>query len=126
MLLAGWLRLTQRRAHIAILKDRVKRLAQAGQQQLHFRIRARQRGRKADRAVGKGAEHDAGVIATPEEAIRAATVIASEHVQMNADIGTLEAGKYGDMIAVMSDPLKDIRTLESVGFVMKGGTIYKQ
>ncbi len=63
---------------------------------------------------------------TPEEAIRAATVIASEHVQMNADIGTLEAGKYGDMIAVMSDPLKDIRTLESVGFVMKGGTVYKQ
>jgi imidazolonepropionase-like amidohydrolase len=62
----------------------------------------------------------------PEDAIRAATVIASEHVQMNADIGTLEAGKYGDLIAVTRDPLKDISVLETVEFVMKGGTVYKQ
>jgi imidazolonepropionase-like amidohydrolase len=63
---------------------------------------------------------------TPEEAIRAATVAASEHVQMSADIGTLEAGKFGDMIAVANDPLKDVRALEAVSFVMKGGTVYKQ
>ncbi|HRJ01323.1 MAG TPA: amidohydrolase family protein [Hyphomonas sp.] len=62
---------------------------------------------------------------TPEEAIRAATVVASEHVQMAKDIGTLETGKFADLIAVTKDPLKDIRELESVDFVMKGGVVYK-
>jgi imidazolonepropionase-like amidohydrolase len=62
---------------------------------------------------------------TPEEAIRAATVIASEHVQMATDIGTLEAGKYADLIAVTKDPLKSIKELESVDFVMKGGEVFK-
>lgn len=62
---------------------------------------------------------------TPEEAIRAATVVASEHVQMSKDIGTLEAGKYADLIAVTKDPLKNIKELESVDFVMKGGEVFK-
>lgn len=61
----------------------------------------------------------------PEEAIRAATVVASEHLGMSKDIGTLEKGKYADLIAVTKDPLKNIRELESVDFVMKGGTVYK-
>lgn len=62
---------------------------------------------------------------TPEEAIRAATVVASEHLEMSKDIGTLEAGKYADLVAVTSDPLKDIKVLETVSFVMKGGEVYK-
>lgn len=62
---------------------------------------------------------------TPEEAIRAATVVASEHIEMARDIGTLEPGKYADLIAVDGDPLQDIRELETVDFVMKGGTVYK-
>lgn len=62
---------------------------------------------------------------TPEEAIRAATVTASEHLEMAKDIGTLEPGKYADLIAVTKDPLKDIRVLEAVDFVMKGGEVYK-
>lgn len=62
---------------------------------------------------------------TPEEAIRAATVVAAEHLQMSTDIGTLEAGKYADLIAVTTDPLKDISALETVAFVMKGGEVYK-
>lgn len=62
---------------------------------------------------------------TPEEAIRAATVVASEHIEMAKDIGTLEAGKYADLIAVTKDPLKDVRELENVDFVMKGGVVYK-
>jgi imidazolonepropionase-like amidohydrolase len=37
----------------------------------------------------------------------------------------LEAGKYADLIAITSDPLQDVRALESVGFVMKGGVVYK-
>ena len=62
---------------------------------------------------------------TPEEAIRSATVVASEHVEMDADIGTIEAGKYADVIAVNADPLKDVTELEDVDFVMKGGIVYK-
>lgn len=62
---------------------------------------------------------------TPEEAIRSATVVASEHLEMAKDIGTLEPGKYADLIAVTKDPLKDIRVLEAVEFVMKGGEVYK-
>lgn len=62
---------------------------------------------------------------TPEEAIRSATVVASEHVEMDADIGTIEAGKYADIIAVNGDPLKDVTELEDVDFVMKGGVVYK-
>jgi len=62
---------------------------------------------------------------TPEEAIRAATVVASKHLAMDADIGTLEAGKYADLVAVTADPLKTISELESVDFVMKGGRVYK-
>lgn len=62
---------------------------------------------------------------TPEEAIRAATVVASQHLEMAKDIGTLEPGKYADLIAVTKDPLRDIRVLEAVEFVMKGGEVYK-
>tara|TARA_R110000803_G_scaffold14677_6_gene40790 strand:+ start:420 stop:1712 length:1293 start_codon:yes stop_codon:yes gene_type:complete len=62
---------------------------------------------------------------TPEAAIRAATVIASKHLEMDADIGTLEAGKYADIVAVTADPLKSVTELESVDFVMKGGVVYK-
>ena len=62
---------------------------------------------------------------TPEDAIRSATVIASKHLEMNSDIGTLEAGKYADLIAMTADPLKKITELESVDFVMKGGVVHK-
>ncbi len=59
------------------------------------------------------------------EAIRAATVVTSEHVQMSKDIGTLETGKCADVVAVTADPLKNIRELEDVDFVMKGGAVFK-
>lgn len=39
--------------------------------------------------------------------------------------GTIEPGKWADLIAVSGDPLADIRALESVGFVMKGGAVVK-
>ena len=40
-------------------------------------------------------------------------------------MGTLEAGKFADVIAVTGDPLQDVRALENVGFVMKGGVVAK-
>jgi imidazolonepropionase-like amidohydrolase len=62
---------------------------------------------------------------TPAQAIRAATSSAADLIGRSADVGTLEAGKYADMIAVQADPLADVRALEHVDFVMKGGTVYK-
>jgi len=59
------------------------------------------------------------------EAIRAATVVASKHIELDSVIGTLEPGKYADMIGVDGDPRKDITELMDVDFVMKGGIIYK-
>ena len=76
-----------------------------------------------DNALELGLMIEAGY--TPEEALRAATVVAAEHVQMAADIGTLEDGKYADIIAVDSDPLNDVTVMETVTFVMKGGVVHK-
>ena len=62
---------------------------------------------------------------TPAQAIRAATSSAADLIGRASDVGTIEPGKYADIIAVQSDPLSDIRSLEHVDFVMKGGTVYK-
>ena len=44
---------------------------------------------------------------------------------MDADIGTIEVGKYADIIAVDTNPLDDISALLDVDFVMQGGVVYK-
>jgi imidazolonepropionase-like amidohydrolase len=62
---------------------------------------------------------------TPAQAIRAATSNAADLIGRAKEVGTLEAGKYADLIAVSTDPLQDVRALENVGFVMKGGIVYK-
>lgn len=62
---------------------------------------------------------------TPAQAIRAATSNAADLIGRLKDVGTIEAGKYADIIAVSGDPLKDVKALENVGFVMKGGVVYK-
>jgi imidazolonepropionase-like amidohydrolase len=61
----------------------------------------------------------------PIEIIRSATINAAELLGSQDSIGTIEANKYADLIAVKGDVLKDIRVLETVGFVMKGGSIIK-
>jgi imidazolonepropionase-like amidohydrolase len=66
---------------------------------------------------------DAGMSA--QEAIASATVIAADHIGMGDKIGTLEAGKQADLIAVHGNPLNDIEELMDVDFVMKGGVVYK-
>ncbi|MAI88900.1 amidohydrolase family protein [Ponticaulis sp.] len=60
----------------------------------------------------------------PEEAIRAATVVAAEHVELESEIGTIESGKSADIIAVMGDPVEDISELLDVDFVMARGAVY--
>jgi imidazolonepropionase-like amidohydrolase len=62
---------------------------------------------------------------TPAQAIRAATSNAADLIGRAKDVGTIERGKYADIIAVSGDPLEDVRALETVGFVMKGGVVYK-
>lgn len=62
----------------------------------------------------------------PVDAIRSATLTASELLRMEQTIGTLEPGKYADVIAVDGNPLENIRALQEVTFVMKEGKIMKE
>ena len=61
---------------------------------------------------------------SPIDALRAATINGAELTGRSADIGTLEAGKFADIVAVDGDPLADITRMEKVVFVMKGGETY--
>jgi imidazolonepropionase-like amidohydrolase len=62
---------------------------------------------------------------TPMQAIRSATSMASELLGWKDKLGTIEPGKWADIVAVSGDPLKDISELSRVKFVMKGGVVYK-
>jgi len=63
---------------------------------------------------------------SPLQALRSATVIASELLGMQKEIGTIEVGKYADIVAVPGDPLGDISIMQKVDFVMKDGVVYKK
>jgi imidazolonepropionase-like amidohydrolase len=62
---------------------------------------------------------------TPLAALQTATLNAADLMSWTNHIGSLEAGKWADIIAVNGDPLKDIRLLQHVQFVMKSGVIFK-
>ena len=68
--------------------------------------------------------HEAGMPAAA--ALQSATVGASELLDQGKDLGSLDAGKLADIIAVAGNPLEQIALMESVAFVMKDGTVYKQ
>ena len=62
---------------------------------------------------------------TPLAALQAGTVNAADLMGWTDKVGSLEKGKWADVIAVEGDPLADVTTLQHVRFVMKGGVIYK-
>jgi imidazolonepropionase-like amidohydrolase len=61
----------------------------------------------------------------PRDAIQTATINAADLIGWPEKIGALETGHYADLIAVSGDPLSDVRVLESVKFVMKGGALVR-
>ena len=62
----------------------------------------------------------------PMDAIRAATIWGATLLDQQDRFGSIEPGKFADMVAVAGDPTTDITELERVNFVMKGGVVYKQ
>ncbi len=63
---------------------------------------------------------------TPAQAIRSATSSAAELLGTKDSLGTIEAGKLADIVAVPGDPMSDVSILEKVDFVMKGGAVHKK
>jgi imidazolonepropionase-like amidohydrolase len=62
---------------------------------------------------------------TPARAIQSGTMINAEALGWQDQIGSIDKGKYADLIAVSGDPLADITELQRVKFVMKGGKVIK-
>jgi imidazolonepropionase-like amidohydrolase len=62
---------------------------------------------------------------TPMQAIRAATIVAADIMGWSADVGAVEVGRYGDLVAVNGDPLADISELTRVTGVIKGGAVVR-
>jgi imidazolonepropionase-like amidohydrolase len=60
------------------------------------------------------------------DAIRSATIIPARYLGIDDNLGSVEAGKLADIIAVPGDPIADVHVLERVSFVMKEGVIYKR
>ena len=63
---------------------------------------------------------------SPAQAIRSATVTASDLLGVQNSLGTIEAGKLADIVAVPGDPIADIGVMEKVDFVMKAGVVYRR
>lgn len=60
---------------------------------------------------------------TPMDAIQSATSVAAIHMDLDGDVGAIEIGRYGDLIAVVDNPLADVDALKSVSTVIKNGLI---
>ena len=61
----------------------------------------------------------------PMQAILSATREAAALLDSSRDAGSVATGKWADIVAVEGNPLEDVRRLEKVAFVMKGGVVYK-
>lgn len=63
---------------------------------------------------------------TPAQALLAATRNAADLLGVLSEGGTVEPGKWADLVAVRGNPLEDVELLKNIGFVMKDGAVYKQ
>ena len=63
---------------------------------------------------------------TLAQALKSATSSAAELLGMQDRVGTIEAGRFADIVAVPGDPRADISLIEKVDFVMKGGVVYRK
>ncbi|HET7433346.1 MAG TPA: amidohydrolase family protein [Thermoanaerobaculia bacterium] len=63
---------------------------------------------------------------TPMQALRTGTLRSAELLDMEDKVGTIETGKFADLVGVPGDPLRDINVMEKVSFVMKDGEIWKK
>lgn len=68
--------------------------------------------------------YEAGM--STSDILKSATVNAADLIDMSQSLGTIEPGKFADIIALDSSPLSDISALMDVDFVMKEGVIFKQ
>jgi imidazolonepropionase-like amidohydrolase len=75
--------------------------------------------------IAREMAHRVGLGETPMAAIVSATRVNAEILGLSDRAGTVEAGKWADLIAVAGDPLADMSALGRVVFVMKAGTVYK-
>jgi len=62
---------------------------------------------------------------TPQQALRAATIEPARMLGADDKIGSLETGKYADIVALAEDPIKDAKALDNILLVMKGGKVYR-
>jgi imidazolonepropionase-like amidohydrolase len=62
---------------------------------------------------------------TPLQAIQAATRSAAQALGREGDVGSIAVGRFGDLVAVTGDPTRDVRLLEHVDAVVKGGVLVK-
>jgi len=62
----------------------------------------------------------------PMDAIKSATSVAAEHMGMAEDVVVIEAGRFGDLVAVRTNPLDDISIMKAVDVVIKGGLVFKK
>ena len=62
---------------------------------------------------------------TPMQAVQSATAVAAHYMGWDESVGSVEPGKFGDLIAVRGNPLADIRLLQQVEVVIKGGLVIK-
>ena len=62
----------------------------------------------------------------PADALFAATRNAADLIGASDKIGSIQPGRYADIVAVDGDPMKDVNEFEKVQFVMKGGVVYKK
>jgi imidazolonepropionase-like amidohydrolase len=63
---------------------------------------------------------------TPMQAIESATAWAADLLGWSDRVGSVQAGRYADLVAVAGDPLANISILEQPQFVMKGGVVYRR